>query len=98
MGTSLISEDQQLWLLIGAIFVVAIIAFWPLMTVMVWAVALAVALMPLHRRLSRRVKPSLSALLITLGVLLAMMALVTAATIVIHNEIDYAGSMVSTLV
>ena len=98
MGTSLISEDQKLWLLIGAIFVVAIIAFWPLMTVFVWAVALAVALMPLHQRLSRRVKPSLSALLITLGVLLAIMLLVSAATIVIYNEIDYTGTMVSTLV
>jgi len=98
MGTSLVSEDQKLWLLIGAIFVVAIIAFWPLMTVMVWAVALAVALMPLHQRLSRRVKPSLSALVLTLGFLLAIMLLVSAATIVIYDEIEYIGTMVSTLV
>ena len=98
MGRSLISEDQTLWLLIGAVFVVAIIAFWPLMTVFVWAVALAVALMPLHRRLSRKVKPSLSALLITLGVLLGIMLFVSAATIVIYNDIDYTGTMVSTLV
>ncbi len=98
MGTSLISEDQKLWLLIGAVFVVAIIAFWPLMTVIVWAIALAVALIPLHQRLSRRVKPSLSALFITLGVLLAIMLFVSAATIVIYNEIDYTGTLVSTLV
>ncbi len=98
MGTSLIGEDQQLWLLIGAVFVVAIIAFWPLMTVAVWAVALAVALMPLHQRLSRRVKPSISALLLTLGFLLAIMLFVSAASIVVYNEIDFTGSMVSTLV
>ncbi|MEN6519136.1 MAG: AI-2E family transporter [Methanospirillum sp.] len=98
MGNSLISEDQKLWLLIGAVFVVAIIAFWPLMTVIVWAIALAVALMPLHQRLSRRVKPSISALLLTLGFLLAIMLFVSAASIVIYNDIEYIGTLVATLV
>jgi len=98
MGISLISEDQKLWLLIGAVFVVAIIAFWPLMTAIVWAIALAVALMPLHKRLSRRVKPSISAVLLTLGFLLAIMVVVSAGAIVIYAEIEYIGTMVATLV
>jgi predicted PurR-regulated permease PerM len=97
MGIS-ISEDQKLWLLIGAIFIVSIIAFWPLMTAFVWAIALAVALMPLHKRLSRKVKPSVSAVLLTLGFLLAIMLVVSAATIVIYTEIEYIGIMVATLV
>jgi predicted PurR-regulated permease PerM len=98
MEISGISEDQKLSLLIGAIFIAVIIAFWPLMTVFVWAVALAVALMPLHKRFSRRVKPSLSAMLITFGVILATGLVVSSATIVIYADIEYIGVMVATLV
>lgn len=98
MGNSPINEDQKLWLLIGAVFIIAIIAFWPLMTVIVWAIALAVALMPLHQRLSRTVKPSISALLLTLGFLLAIMLFVSAASIVIYDDIEYIGALVATLV
>lgn len=98
MGIGLIDEDQKLLLLIAAIFIVSIIAFWPLMTVFVWAVALAIALMPLHKRLSRRVKPTISATLVTFGVLLVIMLVVSAATYVIYNDIDYTGVMVATLV
>lgn len=98
MVISLISEDQKLSLLIGAIFIATIIAFWPLMTVFVWSVALAVALMPLHKRFSQSVKPSLSAMMITFGVLLAIMLVVSSATIVIYADIEYIGVMAATLV
>ncbi|WP_342677565.1 hypothetical protein [Methanofollis sp. UBA420] len=49
-GFLTISEDQKLLLLIGTIFLIATVAFWPLMTVFVWAIALASALMPFHKR------------------------------------------------
>lgn len=98
MAIALIDEDQKLYLLIVAIFITTIIAFWPLMTVFVWSVALAIALMPLHKRFSRRVKPTISATLITFGVLLAIMLVVSAATFVIYNDIEYVGIMVATLV
>lgn len=98
MEFSGISEDQKLLLLIGAIFIAVIIAFWPLITVFVWSVALAVALMPLHKRFSLRVKPSLSAMLITLGVILATSLVVSTATIVIYSDLDYIGTMVAQLV
>jgi len=98
MEISLITEDQKLLLLIGAIFIAIIIALWPLMTVFVWSVALAVVLMPLHKEFSRRVKPSLSAMVITFGVLLAIMLVVSTATIVIYADIEYIGIMAATLV
>ena len=43
-------EDRLLLVLVGGIFILVAIAFWPLMTVVVWATAVAVALMPFHRR------------------------------------------------
>jgi len=98
MGISLISEDQKLWLLVGAVFVVSLIAFWPLMTAIVWAIALAVALMPLHQRLSRRVKPSISAVLLTVGFLLSTMLVISVAASVVYANIEYIGTMVTTMV
>jgi predicted PurR-regulated permease PerM len=94
----LVSEDQKLWLLIGIIFIISIIAFWPLMTAMVWALALAIALLPLHQRLSHKVKPSVSAVLLTLGFVLAIMSVISAAAVVVYGEIEYIGTMVATLV
>lgn len=93
-----ISEDQKLWLLLGAIFLITLIAFWPLMTAFVWAIALAMALMPLHKRLSRRVEPSVSAVILTLGFVLAILAVVFAAGTVIYYDLDFIGSMVATMV
>jgi len=46
-------DDLALVFLILVIFAIAIIAFWPLMTVFIWAVAIAVVLLPTHKWLSR---------------------------------------------
>lgn len=98
MEPSLITEDVKLGLLIVTVFIVTIIAFWQLMTVFVWAVALAIALMPLHKRLSQRVKPSVSATLITLGVLLAILAVSSLAASVLYADFEFIGTMVATMV
>ena len=50
MESFLITEDVQLWLLVIPVFALAIIAFWPLMTVFIWGIAIASALLPLHKR------------------------------------------------
>ncbi|MDD1672741.1 MAG: AI-2E family transporter [Methanomicrobiales archaeon] len=94
----MIGEDQKLLLLIGTVFIIAIIAFWPLMTVFVWAIALAVALMPFHKRFSQRVKPSVSATLLTLGVLLAILAVSSLAASVLYANLEFIGTMVTTMV
>jgi predicted PurR-regulated permease PerM len=101
METSLITEDVKLGVLILAIFIVAIIAFWPLMTVFIWAIAIAVALLPIHKRLRRIVKPSVSATFITLFVLLLILLVMSlAASLLVNNQkhiMDMALSMVTGL-
>jgi len=98
MGIVTISEDQKLLLLIGMVFLIATVAFWPLMTVFVWAIALASALMPFHKRFLKRVKPSVSATLITLGVVLVILAVSSLAASVFYANLEFIGSMVAAMV
>jgi predicted PurR-regulated permease PerM len=101
MESSLITEDVKLGLLIFTIFIVAIIAFWPLMTVFIWAIALAVALLPIQKRLREMVKPSVSATFITVTVLLLILLVMSlAASLLINNQehiADMALSMITGL-
>jgi predicted PurR-regulated permease PerM len=57
--------------IIGIITVVAFIVFWSVMDMVLLGASLAIVLMPLHHRLSARVKPHFSAAIITGGVLVA---------------------------
>jgi len=98
MAVVTISEDQKLLLLIGTVFLIATVAFWPLMTVFVWAIALASALMPFHKRFLQRVKPSVSATLITLGVVLVILAVSSLAASVFYANLEFIGSMVAAMV
>lgn len=87
METPLITEDLKLGLMIGAIFVIALIAFWPLVNVFIWAVAVAVPLIPLQKRLSLRVRPQVSATVITVGVLLVIVLILSlGASLLLYNE------------
>ncbi len=93
MDTSVITDDVKLGLLISAIFVIAIIAFWPLMTSFIWAVAIAVVLLPIHQRLCKRMKPAVSATLLTLSVVLIILGVTTlTAGLLITNE-EHIGDM-----
>ena len=51
-----VSENKQMVLLIGAIYIICILVFWPLMTVLVWSAAIAVALMSFHKQTFRHRK------------------------------------------
>jgi predicted PurR-regulated permease PerM len=98
MEYSQTSDEVKLAILIIAIFIVTIIAFWSLMTVFVWAVAIASALLPAHKRLCRIVKPSVSATFITVWVLLLILVvMVLAAGILIDNE-EHIGDMALSMV
>jgi predicted PurR-regulated permease PerM len=98
MEPSLITEDLKLGLLVLTVFTVAIIAFWPLMTVFIWAIAIAVALLPIHKRLRGIVKPSVSATFITVMVLLLILLVMSlAASLLVNNQAhitDMALSMI----
>ena len=92
-ATMHLTEDVQLGLLIFAIFAVAILAFWPLMTVFIWAGAIAVVLLPVHKRLCRIVTPAVSATFITLWVLLLILLVMSlTVSVTISNE-EHIGDM-----
>jgi len=90
-------EDRFLLIFIGGIFIIMAIAFLPLMTVVVWATAVAVALMPFHRRLSKIVSPAVSATFLTLWVLLGVLLVLSAVANVIYFNIQYIGTIATSL-
>jgi predicted PurR-regulated permease PerM len=98
MGSFRLHEDQQVLLLICAIYIICILIFWPLMTVVIWSAAVAIALMPFHKWLSRVVKPSVSVTFITLWVLLVILLVLSVSASIMYGNILKIGDMVSSLV
>jgi predicted PurR-regulated permease PerM len=93
-----ISENKQVLLLVFAIYILCILAFWPLLTVFIWSAAIAIALMPFHKKLSRIVKPSVSVIFMTVWVLLAILVVLSISVSVLYGSIDHIGSMVTSMV
>jgi predicted PurR-regulated permease PerM len=93
-----INENKQLVILISAIYILCIIAFWPLMTVVIWSAAIAIALMPFHKRISRIVHPPVSVIFITVWVLLAILLFLVISSSILYGNIDAIGTMVASLV
>jgi predicted PurR-regulated permease PerM len=93
-----VSENKQLVLLVSAIYILCIVAFWPLMTVVVWSAAIAIALMPFHKRLSGIVNPSVSVTFITVWVLLVILLVLSVSASILYGNIDHIGTMVASLV
>jgi predicted PurR-regulated permease PerM len=93
-----VSENKQVVLLIAAIYIVCILVFWPLMTVLIWSAAIAVALMSFHKRLSSIVKPSVSVTFITIWVLLVILLVLSVSANILYGSIDHVGTMVASMV
>jgi predicted PurR-regulated permease PerM len=93
-----VSENKQVVFLIAAIYIICILVFWPLMTVLIWSAAIAVALMSFHKWLSGIVKPSVSATFITVWVLLVILLVLSIASNILYGSIDHIGAMVTSLV
>lgn len=98
MNTVQISENQKLLLIISTIYSTCILLFWPLMTVLVWSSAIAITLIPFHKKLSKFVKPSVSVTFITLWVLLGILLVLAASSSILYGSIDHIGTMVAALV
>jgi len=98
MHTSHLSDDVKLGLIIILIFSIAIIAFWPLMPVFIWAIAIAVAFLPIHQRLCRVVKPSASATFITVGILLIILLVMSLAAWLLINNMAHIGNMALSMI
>jgi predicted PurR-regulated permease PerM len=97
MSTPAPLPHWPIWVIVVAIFVVAAVAFWPLVGVSVLAASLAVVLFPLQRRLTRRMRPFFAAVLLTVvvGAALVFTAAVTIAIIV--QNIGYIQELVGTI-
>jgi predicted PurR-regulated permease PerM len=93
-----ISENKQVLLLIFTIYILCILAFWPLLTVFIWSAAIAIALMPFHKKLSCIVKPSVSVVFMTVWVLLAILVMLSVSVSILYGSIDHIGSMVASIV
>jgi predicted PurR-regulated permease PerM len=93
-----VSENKQLVVLVGAIYILCIVAFWPLMPVFVWSAAIAIALMSLHKRLSCMVRPSVSVVFITVWVLLVILLFLSVTASILYSNIDHIGTMVASMV
>lgn len=93
-----VSENKQLVFLIGAIYILCIVAFWPLMTMLIWAAAIAIALISFHKHLSGIVKPAISVTFITLWVLLVILLVLSVSASILYVNIDNIGTMVASLV
>lgn len=88
-----VSDEVKVGLLIGIIFGIAIIAFWPLMTVFIWATSIAIVLLPAHKWLSRRVLPAASAMFLTVWVLLVILLVATLLVSVMLGNEEHIGDM-----
>jgi len=98
MDSIRVSENKQMVLLISAIYILCIVAFWPLLTVFVWSAAIAIALLPFHKRVSRIVKPSFSVIFITVWGLLAILLVLSVSASIVYGNIDRIGTMVASMV
>ncbi len=76
------SHDLFPFAVISIITLIAFIVFWQIVDMVLLGASLAVVLMPLHHRLSSRVRPIVSAALIT-GAALAIFILSVAATFIV---------------
>lgn len=93
-----LNEDAQLWLLFLILFTLGIVAFWPLMPVFIWAVAIAAALLPVHKWLRRMVSPGASAMFITVWVLLLILLVMALVVTLLLNNEEHIGDMGLSLV
>ncbi len=91
-------ENRTLLLIVCAIYLLCIVVFWPLVTVVIWSAAIAIALMPLHKKLSKVVKPTVSVTFITIWVLLDILLVLIVAATILYGNIDRIGIMVASLV
>jgi predicted PurR-regulated permease PerM len=98
MDLSRVSEKQQIFLLICAIYVACIVVFWPLITVLIWSTAIATALMPFHKKLSGMVKPSVSATFLTVWVLLIILLVLSVSAAILYGSATDIGNMVASMV
>ncbi len=85
------------WVIVLGIFLVAAVAFWPLIGISVLAASLAVVLFPLQRRLTRRMRPFFGAVLLTVVVGLALVLAIAVTIAVLLQNAGYIEELLGTI-
>jgi predicted PurR-regulated permease PerM len=83
--------------IIGILTLIGFIVFWSVMDMVVVGASLAVVLMPLHHRLSARVRPIISASLITGGVLVIFAGMTLITYQIFSSNAQILSAMFSTI-
>jgi predicted PurR-regulated permease PerM len=87
--------DTFTLIIIAGIAVASVIAFWPLASVIILALTLAVVALPLQRRLSSFIRPGASAILITILVLVILIAAIAITVVITYQNADLISDIIS---
>jgi len=89
MNRNLNITDRPTLLLILGVIIMVVAAFSSLLDVVVVAASFAVVLIPLHRLLSQYIRPAFSSLVITIGVVGAILGSLWFTLVVLYRNTDY---------
>lgn len=91
------SADRVTLGVVALIAIITLLAFLPLVKVIVLALSLAVVLIPFQERISERISPALSAFCITLGVVTIGFLAVLLTFNVLYTNMDYLISLINSI-
>lgn len=97
MGFQWGSIDRVSLFVVALIALITFLAFFPLVKVVVFALSLAVVLIPAQEYLSRRITPALSAFFLTSGVVLLGFSAVVFTFSVLYDNMDYLIGIISSI-
>ncbi|MDO8842289.1 MAG: AI-2E family transporter [Methanocalculus sp.] len=89
--------DRNIVLCVGAIMVVAALAFWELLGVIIIAGTLAVVLLPIQRFLTRKINPFISSFLIASLVVLIASSAIGFTIAIFYTHADYISYLIDTI-
>ncbi|NCU28026.1 AI-2E family transporter, partial [Candidatus Nomurabacteria bacterium] len=89
--------DRNIVLCVGAIMVVAALAFWELLGVIIIAGTLAVVLLPIQRFLIRKINPFISSFLIAGLVVLVASSAIGFTIAIFYTHADYISYLIDTI-
>ncbi|MBN1195166.1 MAG: AI-2E family transporter [Methanomicrobiaceae archaeon] len=98
MSVELTRIDVLTFVLIGAIIVATILAFWPLLSVIILAMSMAIVMLPFHRLLCTRLPSSVSAALSTILIGVFLFGSLAYMFTIIYQNSDYLTQIVGSII
>lgn len=89
--------DKYTTYLVLGIIIAAAIAFWDLMWVLILSLSVAVVVMPLHRRLSRKIGEEVSAVVVSFLLFLILLGAIISVVSILQANSDYLAEIFATL-